>query len=49
MFFGYLYLYYDRIYMRARERYYRNKLKRLRNRGYTVVTNKDDDDPPVYH
>ena len=48
MVFGGIYLYYDRIYMRVRERYYRRKLKTLRSK-YTVVRNDDNDDEPTYH
>ena len=48
MLFGGVYLYYDRIYMRARERYYQRKLKKLRGR-YTVIVNDKDDQDPTYH
>ena len=43
MVFGFLYLRYDRLYMKLREKYYRRKLDKLKKR-YTVIVNKDDDD-----
>jgi rhomboid family protein len=48
MVFGYLYLRYDRIYMKLRERYYRRKLDKLKGK-FTVVNGDKDDDGPTYH
>lgn len=48
MLFGYLYLRYDKIYMRMRQRYYASKLKKLRGRFY-VARPEDDDKPPTFH
>lgn len=48
MVFGYLYLYYDKLYMKVRERYYRKKLTNLRKK-YTIVVNKEDDEDRTYH
>lgn len=48
MLFGGLYLYWDRIYMRLRERYYREKLKKFKKK-YTVINNDKKDDDVTYH
>ena len=48
MLFGGIYLYWDRIYMKARERYYRVKLSKLR-KNFKVINRDDNDNGPTYH
>lgn len=49
MVFGGIYLYYDRIYMQIRQRYYKRKLEHLKSKFTVVENKKDDDEPPTYH
>jgi len=49
MIFGGIYLYWDKIYMKIREKYYRQKLKSLKSKFKVVKNDKDDDQDPTYH
>lgn len=48
MVFGGLFLYYDRVYMNVRQKYYDRKREELRSR-FTIIGDDDDDDEPTYH
>ena len=50
MVFGFLFLRYDRVYMRLRDSYYRRKLKKRRGDAkHIYVVRGDDDDKPTYN
>lgn len=52
MVFGGIYLYWDKIYMKVREKYYRQKLKSLQSKFKVVANDKENDnndDGPTFH
>jgi len=48
MLFGFLYLRWDKIYMRLRQQHYSKKREKLKSRFYSVKSD-DDDEPRVYN
>ncbi len=50
MVFGFIFLRYDRIFLRLRDKYYRRKLDKIKKENrHLYVVRGDDDDKPYYH